>query len=100
MGGKFAKIAVSEVTYWVDKPYDYRIPAEMADKIKPGMRVYVPFSRGNRRAEGIVLSICDSCDYPSVKSIISLLDEGEIFLHGLRSGQSYSARRLVVFRRR
>ncbi len=75
MGGKFAKIAVSEVTYWVDKPYDYRIPAELTDSVLPGMRVYVPFSRGNRRAEGIVLSVSEKCDYSSVKSIISVLDE-------------------------
>lgn len=75
MGAKFAKIAVSEVTYWVDKPYDYRIPSELEGSVLPGMRVYVPFSRGNRRAEGIVLSVGDKCDYSSVKSIISVLDQ-------------------------
>lgn len=75
MAEKFAKIAVSEVTYWVDRPYTYRVPSELQDKVRAGMRVYVPFSRGNRRAEGIVLSIADSCDYASPKSIISVLDE-------------------------
>lgn len=74
MSGKFAKIAVSELTYWVDRPYDYRIPSELEGLVEPGMRVYVPFSRGNRRAEGIVLSVSDKCDYASPKSIISVLD--------------------------
>lgn len=75
MVGKFAKIAVSELTYWLDKPYDYRVPTELYGKIRPGMRVYVPFSRGNRKAEGVVLSLSDECDYSAVKTIIALLDE-------------------------
>ena len=54
-----AKIAVSAATYWIDRPYDYLIPEELGDKLRPGMRVYVPFSRGNRRCEGIVLAVTD-----------------------------------------
>ena len=50
MSAKYAKIAVSELTYWLDRPYDYLIPAEHRETLRPGMRVYVPFSRGNRRA--------------------------------------------------
>ena len=71
---KYAKIAVSEVTFWVDSPYDYAVPQPMEDLIAPGMRVTVPFSRGNRKAEGIVLSVSDQCDYDAPKSILSLLD--------------------------
>ena len=71
---KYAKIAVSEVTFWVDSPYDYAVPQPMEDVIAPGMRVTVPFSRGNRRAEGIVLSVSDQCDYDAPKNILSLLD--------------------------
>ncbi|MBQ2265629.1 MAG: hypothetical protein II341_09525, partial [Oscillospiraceae bacterium] len=48
----YAKVAVSEVTYWVDRPYDYRIPDELADAVVPGVRVVIPFSRANRKAEG------------------------------------------------
>ena len=29
MPPEVAKIAVSAATYWIDKPYDYRIPAEL-----------------------------------------------------------------------
>ena len=75
---KYAKIAVSEVTFWVDRPYDYCIPASLAAVIQPGTRVTVPFSRGNRRAEGIVLSVSDHCDYDAPKAIISALDEQPI----------------------
>jgi len=71
----YAKVAVSELTYWLDKPYDYLVPDSMQSSLKPGMRVYVPFSRGNRRAEGIVLSLSDKCNYEKTKAIISLLDD-------------------------
>ena len=70
-----AKIAVSAATYWVDRPYDYLIPEKMLDSVKPGVRVTVPFARGNRRSEGIVLEVTDHSDYENLKAITSVLDE-------------------------
>ena len=70
-----AKIAVSAATYWVDRPYDYLVPEELADKAVPGARVYVPFSRANRRCEGIVLSVSEHSDYDKLKCILSVLDD-------------------------
>lgn len=75
MPERVAKIAVSAATYWIDKPYDYLIPRELADLVRPGVRVYVPFSQGNRRSEGIVLALSDSCGYDRLKAILSVLDE-------------------------
>jgi len=75
LGAKFAKVSVSEVTFWVDRPYDYRIPESMAEIVRPGVRVYVPFSRGNRKAEGVVLSVSDRSDYETPKLISAVLDE-------------------------
>ena len=49
------KIAVSAANFAIDKPYSYYAPDTMA--LQPGMRVQVPFGRGNRTAEGIVLSV-------------------------------------------
>lgn len=70
----FARIAVSSAVYWTDRPYDYNIPAELTDKVLPGVRVVVPFGRGNRRVEGLVLAIADTSAYDSVKNIASVLD--------------------------
>ena len=69
-----AAIAVSGVTYWVDRPYDYIIPREMTEAVKPGMRVIVPFSKNNRRSEGIVLGINEHCEKDKLKVIVSCLD--------------------------
>lgn len=69
-----AKIAVSAATYWVDRPYDYRIPDALRDKIVPGVRVVVPFGGGNRRTEGIVLSLGAAQPGVRLKNIASVLD--------------------------
>lgn len=70
-----AKVAVSAATYWIDRPYDYLIPEELQGKVLPGMRVYVPFSRGNRRVEGIVLAVTDGSKYEALKPVLAVLDE-------------------------
>jgi len=71
-----AKIAVSAATYWLDKPYDYLIPPELEEKARPGMRVHVPFSRGNRRTEGIILAVTEHSSYDQpLKAVLTVLDE-------------------------
>ena len=75
MSRTVAKIAVSAATYWLDKPYDYLVPENLAERVRPGMRVYVPFSRGNRRTEGVVLALADHADCEQqLKAILTLLD--------------------------
>ena len=50
-----AKIAVSAARFSIDKPYSYRFGEELT--LSPGIRVMVPFGAGNRRTEGVVLSV-------------------------------------------
>lgn len=50
-----ALVAVSAAVYASDKPYSYQIPPDM--DVQPGIRVIVPFGRGNKRCEGIVLGL-------------------------------------------
>ena len=66
------KIAVSSAIFAIDKPYDYRIPREL--RVLPGQRVMVPFGRGDRQVEGIVLQVTEG-DAEGLKSVLSLLDE-------------------------
>ena len=72
---RIAKIAVSAATFWIDRPYDYLIPEELVERVRPGIRVYVPFSRGNRRVEGVVLAVSDGSKYEALKPVLSVLDE-------------------------
>ena len=66
-----AKIAVSAATFAIDKPYSYRIPEGM--QLQPGMRVQIPFGRGNKRTEGLVLSV-EAEDDRQLKAIDCCLD--------------------------
>ena len=50
-----AKIAVSAANFAIDKPYSYFVPEGV--ELQPGIRVTVPFGRGNRTCEGVVLSV-------------------------------------------
>ncbi len=70
-----ASIAVSAAVYAIDKPYSYKIPESMS--LQPGMRVTVPFGRGNRRCEGLILSISDGEEL-GLKSIDGVLDDAPI----------------------
>lgn len=75
-GNTVAKIALQAATYAIDKPYDYQVPPELLDTLRPGMRVVVPFGAGNRRTEGIVLALEGGCpDDPRRKNILTVLDE-------------------------
>lgn len=73
-----AKIAVSAATYWLDKPYDYLVPEELRDRALPGARVYVPFSRGNRRCEGVILALADHSDFKKLKPVAEVLDDSPV----------------------
>ncbi len=76
MGRMIAKIAVSRAIYAIDRPYDYRVPPELEDRLRPGMRVLVPFGSGNRGTDGMVLSLTREEDHkPGRKDIQALLDD-------------------------
>lgn len=67
-----AKIAVSAAVYAIDKPYSYTVPQGMT--VQPGVRVMVPFGRGNRMTEGIVLTV-ETGDEAELKRVGRVLDE-------------------------
>ena len=50
------------------------MPTELAGQIRPGVRVIVPFSRGNRKCEGLVLAVRNDSDCDRLKTVSSVLD--------------------------
>ena len=82
MGRTIAKVAVSRAVYAIDRPYDYLVPPELEDRLRPGMRVLVPFAAGNRGSEGIVLSLgAEAGETRSLKAIEAALDEEPVLDH-------------------
>ena len=77
MGRKIAKVAVAKAVYAIDRPYDYLIPPELEGRLRPGMRVLVPFGAGNRGSDGVVLSIGESGSAgQSLKAVETALRQG------------------------
>jgi len=70
-----AKVALAAATYAIDKPYDYLVPEKLRNRAAVGMRVIVPFGKGNRRSEGLILSLTQDIKFERMKSILTLLDE-------------------------
>ena len=71
---KTAKVALAAATFAIDRPYTYRVPDALAEKLVPGMRVLVPFGAGNRPSEGLVLSLADEF----AKAIQNVYDETSV----------------------
>lgn len=67
-----AKIAVSAANFAIDKPYSYSVPEK--GSLLPGVRVIVPFGRGSRRCEGVVLSVEEGSTV-GLKAVEQVLDE-------------------------
>ena len=70
-----AKVAVAKAIYAIDRPYDYRVPQELEGRLRPGMRVLVPFGAGNRGSDGIVLALSREGPEGGLKDVIAALDD-------------------------
>lgn len=73
-----AKIIVDVPLMQTDQPYSYRIPEEFLGMLEVGMRVHVPFGKGNRLIQGIVLGLESQSDEEEMeqdlKDIAEVLD--------------------------
>ena len=85
-----AKIAVSKANFAIDKSYSYFIPENMT--LCPGLRVTVPFGRGNRTCEGIVLSVEDGAE-DGLKAVQQCLDETPVLSHTMLQLASFMRQR-------
>ena len=74
-------VAVSSATYAIDKPYTYFVPNSMLECARPGMRVMIPFGKGNRRVEGLLLDLYSGEHEHGIKPILALLDEEPVLDH-------------------
>lgn len=68
------KVAVSAAPYSIDKPYSYLVPESLAAAAVPGVRVMVPFGRGNKESEGLILARVQEPKLPGSKVIRQILD--------------------------
>jgi len=72
-----AKVILNSTSHATDAVYDYLVPQEF--NVSVGMRVMVPFGRGNKPMEAYVVSINENSEYKSLKSIYKIVDEFSYF---------------------
>ena len=75
---EIVKVAVSAAPYSIDKPYDYLVPEPLLEAAAPGVRVTVPFGRGNRTSEGMILARVQGEKVQGLKPLDSVLDSGPV----------------------
>lgn len=73
---KYAQIIVNNRATQVDKPFTYILDGELKDLVKEGMRVVIPFGKGNKMIKGIVIGIQDEFNGGySLKKVVDVLDD-------------------------
>lgn len=68
-----ARVAVENTVFSFDKEFSYAVPDALRAVCKAGMRVLVPFGRGNRKRQGIITEIVAE-ETDGLKEILSLTD--------------------------
>ena len=78
MAERYADVIVDISHEKVDRPFQYRIPPELAGTVCPGVRVHVPFGSGDRDRVGYVIDISEqaACPVEKIKSIAAVDEKG------------------------
>lgn len=78
MSTLIAGVAVDNTVYHFDKIFDYVIPNTLVSTVQVGCRVLVPFGRGNKKRQGMVMYLSDAkskaLDVSDLKEVSSALD--------------------------
>ena len=63
MAGAFARVLLDSPLPQLDRLFDYRIPDELRDAVRPGIRVKVPLRSAGRVSEAYVVELADSVSF-------------------------------------
>ena len=61
---EFVNVIVDISHEKLDRIFQYHVPEELKDRLQIGMKVNVPFGKGNRLMKGYVVGFADEVDYP------------------------------------
>ncbi|MBM5720252.1 primosomal protein N' [Listeria ivanovii] len=91
-----AKVIVDVPAMQVDRPFDYFIPEDLQELIRPGMRVSVPF--GNRKIQGFVTELGETEENPKLKGIDGVMDLAPVLNEELMELGDWLAEDTLSFR--
>lgn len=77
MMNRFANVIVDISHEKVDRPFGYKIPPVLQGVLQPGMRVQIPFGKGDRLRTGYVIELLEEAPFPEerMKEIASALTD-------------------------
>ncbi|MBS4957540.1 MAG: primosomal protein N' [Clostridium sp.] len=81
----YAEIILNSEALEIDRPFTYKIPVELEEKVQVGQIVKVPFGMRNKTSEGFVLSIKEESEVNisfRVKRISSIVTDEPIINEG------------------
>lgn len=67
MSAIYADIIVDISHEKLDRPFQYRVPERLSDRIDVGCCVTVPFGNANRMLKGYVVALSDKCNFDETK---------------------------------
>ncbi len=81
----YAELIIDISAEQVDRTFTYAVPSELEGRVRPGVRVQVPFGNSGRLRTGVIISLTKDTDYDEsrLKSIASIVEgaqdtEGEL----------------------
>ncbi len=80
---KIAIVVISNTTRDYDREYHYIVPEALCDVVLPGMRVIVPFGKGNRQKEGYIIGFAEDSDFSGLKEIHKVIDDKPVLIPSL-----------------
>lgn len=69
-----AQVMVDVPLMQTDQAYTYQVPVAFEELLQIGVRVHVPFGRGNRLIQGIVVGLQSEDTVADAKDIVEVLD--------------------------
>lgn len=91
----YVSVVINNTTREYDKFYDYIVPDELCDYIMPGVRVLVPFGRGNRLREAFVMEVKQTSQFANLKEVSQVIDDTPILTSELIGLSKYMKKRYI-----
>ena len=74
-----AKIIIDSNSRFLDRSFTYKVPDDLCSKITTGVRVIVPFGKGNKTVIGFVYELCENIKTTyTLKEIIEIIDDRKL----------------------
>lgn len=75
MTARYVGVYLLDAPYHIDREYAYYLPVSLAQEVRVGSIVLVPFGQANRRSYALVTSLSEESDVEKVKPVLAVLPD-------------------------